>query len=104
MEPMPKRFFKLADDVYVPDRWHLATPSDSHGQQVDEGLFRRGVPVHIVDHLRIPIEIAGKPLDFTLAAAGLPVVHVRVASMFAELASDDVQLVPVDVEGQPDQY
>jgi hypothetical protein len=24
--------------------------------------------------------------------------------MFAELAPDDVQLIPVDVEGQPDQY
>ncbi len=34
----------------------------------------------------------------------IPVVHVRVASMFAELAPDDVQLIPVDVEGQPDQY
>ncbi len=104
MEPMPQRFFKLADDVNIPHRWHLATPADSHGQQVDEGLFRRGVPVHITDRLRIPVEIAGKPLDFTLAAVGLPVVHVRVASMFAELAPDDVQLIPVDVEGQPDQY
>ena len=101
---MPKRFFELADDVYVPHRWHLDTPMNSHGEQVDEGLFRRGVPVHITDRLRIPVEIAGKPLDFTLAAVGLPVVHVRVASMFAELAPDDVQLIPVDVEGQPDQY
>ena len=104
MEPMPKRFFKLADDVNVPHRWHLATPTNSHGQRVDEGLFRRGTPVQITDRLRFPVEIAGKPLDFTLAAVGLPVVHIRVASMFAELAPDDVQLISVDVEGQPDQY
>jgi hypothetical protein len=32
------------------------------------------------------------------------VIHVRVASVFAEKAPDDVQLIPVDVEGQPDQY
>ena len=104
MEPMPKRFFKLADDVYVPHRWHLDTPTDSHGQQVDDRQFMYGTPVHIAERLRFPVEIAGKPLDFTLAGIGAPVVHVRVASMVAELAPDDVQLIPVDVEGQPDQY
>ena len=104
MEPMPKRFFKLADDVYVPHRWHLDTPTDSHGQQVDDRQFRYGEPVHIQGRLRIPIETAGTPLDYTEAGVGLPVVHVRVASIFAELAPDDVQLIPVDVESQPDQY
>ena len=101
---MPKRFFKLADDVYVPHRWHLDTPTDSHGQQVDDRQFLYGTPVHIADRLRFPVEIAGMPLDFSLAGIGAPVVHVRIASMFTELAPHDVQLIPVDVEGQPDQY
>ena len=104
MKPMPKRLFKLADDVNVPHRWHLDVPTDSHGQQVDDRQFMYGTPVHIADRLRFPVEIAGTPLDFTLAGIGAPVVHVRVASMFAELAPDDVQLLPVDVEGHPDQY
>jgi hypothetical protein len=104
MEPMPKRFFKLADDVNVPHRWHLATPTNSHGQKVDDGLFMRGAPVHIKERLRIPVEIAGTPLDFTEAGIGTPAVHIRVASMLAERAPDDVQLLPVDIEGQPDQY
>lgn len=101
---MTKRFFRLADDLKVPHRWDLDTPTDSQGRQVDDGQFRLGTPVHITDRLRIPVEIAGKPLDFTEAGIMIPVVHVRVASMFAELAPDDVQLIPVDVEGQPDQY
>ncbi len=50
------------------------------------------------------MEIAGQPLDYTEAGVGLPVVHVRIAAMFAELASDDVQLIPVDVVGYPEQY
>jgi hypothetical protein len=104
MESMPRRFFELADDVYVPHRWHLDTPTDSEGQELDYWLFKRGVPVHIQERLRIPVEIAGKPLDFTEANVRVPVVHVRVASMFAELAPDDVQLIPVDVAGHPDQY
>ncbi|HLL05719.1 MAG TPA: DUF1629 domain-containing protein [Myxococcaceae bacterium] len=101
---MSKHFFELADDVYVPHRWHLDTPRDSQGREVDERLFMYGVPVHIPGRLSIPVEIAGKPLDFTQAGFGVPVVHVRVASIFAELAPDDVQLNPVDVEDQPDQY
>jgi hypothetical protein len=101
---MPKRLFRLADDVYVPHRWHLDTPKDSQGREVDDRQFSRGTPVHISDRLRIPVEIAGKPLDFTEANVGVPVVHVRVASLFAELAPEDVHLLPVDVEGHPDQY
>jgi hypothetical protein len=73
-------------------------------EQVDDRQFRLGVPVHIQERLRIPVEITGTPLDYTEASVGLPVVHVRVASLFAELAQGDVQLLPVDVEGQPDQY
>jgi hypothetical protein len=101
---MPKRFFKLVDDVNFPRRWDLDTPTDRQGQKVDDAQFRSGAPVHIKERLRIPVEIAGTPLDFTEAGIRIPVVHVRVASMFAELAPDDVQLIPVDVEGQPDQY
>jgi len=104
MELMAKRFFELSDDVEFPLRWHLALPRDSHGQKVDDWQFRLGSPVHIKDRLRIPVEIVGKPLDFTEAGVRLPVLHVRIASVFAELAPDDVQLIPVDVEGYPDQY
>ncbi|MDY7229152.1 imm11 family protein [Hyalangium rubrum] len=101
---MSQRFFRLSDDVKVPNRWDLDTPTDRQGRQVDDGQFRLGTPVHVTDRLRIPVEIAGKPLDFTEAGIMIPVVHVRVASMFAELAPDDVQLIPVDVEGHPDQF
>jgi hypothetical protein len=54
--------------------------------------------------LKIPIEIEGRPLDFSEAGIRIPVVHVKVASMLAERAPGDVQLIPADIEGQPDQY
>ncbi len=101
---MPARYFRLADDVYVPHRWHLDTPLDSQGHQVDDRQFRLGAPVHLQERLRIPVEIRGTPLDYTEAGINIPVVHVRIAPLFAELAPDDVQLLPVDVEGHPDQY
>src|SRR4051794_25700085 len=101
---MDPRFFDLADDVYVPNRWHLATPVDSKGRKVHDWDFTRGAPVHVEGRLKIPIKIAGKPLDFSEAGLGVPVVHVKVASMLAEHAPGDVQMIPADIEGQPDQY
>jgi hypothetical protein len=101
---MPQRFFKLADDVYVPQRWHLASPIVSQGRKVQDWDFKRGTPIHVEGRLKIPIKIAGKPLDFSEAGLRVPVVHIKVASMLAERAPGDVQLIPADIEGQPDQY
>jgi hypothetical protein len=101
---MAQRFFKLADDVYVPHRWHLDTPIDSQGRKVFDWDFTRGMSVHVEGRLKIPIEIAGRPLDFSEAGLGIPVVHVKVASILSERAPGDVQLIPADIEGQPDQY
>lgn len=101
---MTKRFFALSDDVYIPHRWHLAMPTDGQGLNVDDEEFRSGLPVQTQGRLRIPVETDGKPLDFSEAGISIPVVHVRIASMLAELAPADVQLIPVDIEGHPDQY
>jgi hypothetical protein len=101
---MSTHFFELYDDVYVPRRWRLLAPRNSQDAQVDDRDFLRGVPVEIKGPLRVPVEFKGRPLDFSGAGIGYPVVHVRVADLLAERASDDVQLIPVDVEGYPEQY
>ncbi|MFL5349353.1 MAG: imm11 family protein [Hyalangium sp.] len=101
---MTQRFFDLSDDVYVPHRWHLDTPVNSKGQPVHDWDFTRGRSVDVGGRLRVPVEIAGRPLDFTEAGLGIPVVHAKLAFMLAEQARDDVQLIPADIEGQPDQY
>jgi hypothetical protein len=101
---MSQRFFDLADDVYVPRRWHLDTPLDSQGRRVHDWDFKRGTPVQVEGRLKIPIEITGRPLDFSEAGTSIPVVHVRVAAMLSERAPGDVQFIPADIEGQPDQY
>jgi hypothetical protein len=101
---MARRFFDLADDVYVPNRWHLDTPIDGQGRKVFDWDFTRGRPVHVEGRLKIPIEIAGMPLDFTEAGIGIPVVHVKMASMLAKQAAGDVQLIPAEIEGCPEQH
>lgn len=101
---MPRRFFELSDDVQVPDRWHLESPTDSEGHEVDDWQFTEGRPLRMTGRLKVPVEHVGRPLDFSETNLKIPVVHIKVASVFLELAPGDVQLIPVDIEGQPDQY
>jgi hypothetical protein len=77
---------------------------DGQGHKVRDWDFKRGVPVHVEGRLKIPVEIPGRPLDFSGAGLRIPIVHVKVASILSELAPGDVQLIPADVQGQPDQY
>jgi len=101
---MSQRFFKLTEDMEVPRRWLLDTPLDEQGREVFSWDFKRGTPVQVEGRLKIPIEIKGRPLDFSGAGSKIPVVHGKVASMLSERAPGDVQLIPADVEGQPDPY
>ncbi len=39
-----------------------------------------------------------------MAGAAVPIVHEKVASILRRLAPNDVQLIPVNVESQPDEY
>jgi hypothetical protein len=101
---MPQRYFDLSDDVYVPGRWHIDTPVNETGQEVDPWQFTEGHSVEVSESLRMALQVAGKPLDFTLAGLDIPVVHAKAASIFVELAPNDVQLIPVHVDGQPEEY
>jgi hypothetical protein len=103
---MPVRYFDLFDDVSIPERWELGDPVDQSGQEVSNPwMFRKGVPVHVDGRLKVLIDRQGKPLDFSLAGVGVtPVVHAKVAMLLAELAPNDVQIVPVVVEGHPEEY
>ena len=101
-----RRFFDLLIDVYVPGRWYFKTPTHADGQLLeDPWVFSDGVAIPDPGLLRIPLSRPGKPLDFTSAGLGLtPVLNARTAEVFRTLAPADVQLFPVQVEGQVDPY
>ncbi|GHH01064.1 hypothetical protein GCM10012319_68510 [Comamonas sp. KCTC 72670] len=103
---MSSRYFKLTEDRQ-PGNWDLGDPLDAQGHEVeDPWMYAAGRAVREErGRLRIPIDEPGRRLDFCTAGIGVaPVAHVRVASLFAERAPADVQLLPVDLAGQPDQY
>ncbi|RKH14133.1 hypothetical protein D7X74_20580 [Corallococcus sp. CA047B] len=102
---MPRRYFRLLDDVSIPERWDLGTPQDVQGNEVDDPwMFREGRTVHVAERLQVPVEHPGTPLDFTLAGFSTPVVRAPVAAVFSAQAAQDVQLVPVVIPGNPEPY
>lgn len=102
---MPRRYFKLSDDMTIRGRWLLGTPTDLQGREVeDPWMFYEGQPLPDLGRLKLPMDVPGTALDFSLAAFAAPVVHTRVASVFAELAPEDVQTLPVEIEGQSEQF
>ncbi|GMU02350.1 hypothetical protein KH5H1_64700 [Corallococcus caeni] len=102
---MSRRFFELHDDVQWPGRWHLTHPTHPDGSELaDPWQFTEGRTIVVPPRLRVPIDVPGHALDFSLAGLSVPVVHVRVADVFLERAPRDVQLLPVEVPGHPDQY
>jgi hypothetical protein len=102
---MSRRYYRLLDDVTLPGRWELGIPLDASGNEVeDPWMFRVGRPVSPQHALLVPVDQPGTPLDFSLAGFSTPVVSARVATVFSDLATRDIKLVPVDVQGQAGPY
>ena len=103
---MSYRFFKLVDDMSIPKRWVLGELMDAPGRELDDPWqFTKGCAVGVEERLTVSIDVSGIALDFSLTGLSTPIVHGRVASVFSELAPDDIQLIPVGVEGYPaEQY
>lgn len=102
---MPKRYFRLKEDMQA-GNWDLGDPLDGQGHEVDDPyIFAAGQPVDVTGRLEVPVDEPGRRLDFCTAGIGAaPILHVRVATLLTELAPEDVQLIPVNIQGAPDQY
>jgi hypothetical protein len=105
MGDMSKRYFELLDDMTVRGRWLLGTPTDLQDREVENPwIFKKGQPLPDLGRLKLPLDVPGTALDFSLAAFAAPVVSAQVASVFAELACEDVQALPVEIDGRPEPF
>lgn len=92
------RYYDLRDDRRSQTRWHLGSPRDEHGQEIDPWQFFEGRFLELGGAPRIPLDVPGQPLDFCWAAFSIPVVHARFAQLFQRLGVQDVQFIPAQVE------
>ncbi|GEN11066.1 hypothetical protein SAMN05443572_102184 [Myxococcus fulvus] len=99
------RYFRLKEDVRA-GYWYLGEPLREQEQELEDiREFTSGRSVRGVGRLMLSVREPGRQRDFNMAGVGMtPVVHGRVAAIFAEHAPDDVQLIPVHLKGHPDDY
>jgi hypothetical protein len=100
---MPK-YYDLMDDRRSQTRWHLGSPLDEQGQELDPWQFFKGCFLKPGCVPRFPLDVPGEPLDFSWAAFSIPVVHERFVQIFQRLHAQDVQFIPAQVEGHPGPY
>jgi hypothetical protein len=93
------RYFELEDDLYHPGRWRLRNPLDEKGERINPWQFFKGSPLTLEGRVRFPVNPDGMALDFSLAGVSIPVVHARFVQLFERLGIQDVQFIPVQVEG-----
>ena len=93
------RYYDLRDDRRHPGRWHLGGPVGERGQELNPWQFFKGRPLEWEGMPRFPLDVPGHPLDFSWAAFSIPVVHDRFVQLFERLGIQEVQFLPVQVEG-----
>lgn len=98
------RYYDLLDDRRAPGRWHLGSPTDERGEELDPWQFKKGRLLDLPSQPRFPLDIPGSPLDFSWAAFSIPVVHARFVRLFEQLRVDGVQFIPAQVEGHPEPW
>ncbi|PTL85107.1 hypothetical protein DAT35_05740 [Vitiosangium sp. GDMCC 1.1324] len=77
---------------------------DVDGQEVDPWQFFKGKLLELECVPRFLSDIPGHSLDYCWAAFAIPVVHGRVVQLFERLGVQDVQFIPVQVEGHQGPY
>jgi hypothetical protein len=98
------RYFDLLDDTRIPGRWQLASPLDDQQNEIDPWQFKQGQVLELGGVPRFPLDLSGTPLDFSLAAFSIPVVHARVVELFERMRVDGVQFIPARIEGRSEPW
>lgn len=91
------RYFRLMDDVHVAGRWHLGEVTMSGAGVAPDFLAASAAPSGAP--VAVAVTHAGRSLDFCLTSFGIPVARRELLEAVASIAGDDLQLVPLIVDG-----
>jgi hypothetical protein len=98
------RYYDLLDDTRIPGRWQLGGPLDEQENEIDPWQFKQGRIPELGCVPRFPRDIPGRPLDFSLAAFSIPVVHARFVELFDRMRVEGAQFIPAQVEGHSEPW
>jgi len=98
------RLYRLWFDSRDRTQWFLGDPHDPAGRMVNPDSFTGGERVEVPDGLVVPVDNPGRPLDFSFGSLTMPVVTEPVGALLERIAPDDVQRIPVHVQGRTEPY
>lgn len=104
MTALSRSYYEVMSDVYIPGRWYPGNPLDAQGKIIYKWTFREGKRLDIDEKIFLKLDPPGIPLDFTECGLAAPLVSARVVKLLQELEVQDIQIIPVTVEGHPDEY
>ena len=95
-------YYRLHDKNSVyPDRWFLGSPVTEDGEELDARVFLEGRALDALGRLRLPITQEGSHQEFTMADWEMPVLENSFVDELLSVAPDDVQVIPIAIEGDP---
>jgi hypothetical protein len=99
-----RRFYRLLADRTASTRWHLKSPLDPSGSEVDPRSFTQGVPVGPQPPLTLPIRREGREVDFNFCDFDMVVTPAVVNAELEELVGPAIQRIAVTVDGRADEF
>lgn len=99
------KYYELYIDVYIIEQWHLKRPMNSRGEWVIPWTLCQGRPVHLEEEPVVPLSRPGLALDYSDTMGGISVLSQRLVNLWHRLGlEEEIQLIPVRVEGQTEHY
>ncbi|CAM4492764.1 imm11 family protein [Corallococcus exiguus] len=98
------QYFDLHEHV-AEGFWFLGHPLDAQGRELDDPWqFRVGGLAHFKGKIKFPVDVEGASRDYSHAAFSTPVVNARLAALFQEMAPNDIELIPVEIDSHAGPY
>jgi hypothetical protein len=99
-----ERYYELLADPEATSRWYLKSPLDSDDNEVDPRTFTQGVPVNILQSLRLPLRRAGDRVDFNFCDFDMIVTPSDLNSGLESLVGPAIQRIPIAIEDQNEMF
>ena len=99
-----RKFFRVLE-VPDPDRWYLGDTLMLDGEELLNALFSSGKRVmHPPRPLYVAIEVPGYETKYNFSSLNTTIVEVGLGGAIEQLAGDQVQRIPVVVDGREGLY
>jgi hypothetical protein len=100
----PGNFYRLLADPAATSRWHVKSPLDPSGNEVDPRSFTQGVPVDSLLPLTLPLRRSGDEVDFNFCDFHMIVTPASVNTRLQAFAGSAIQRIPVAIDSRKGEF